>query len=58
MVCFIVVYINVKKIYIFIICCIVKCVIDFDGLWFVFDCGLMNDVSVEMYDVFVRDVED
>jgi distribution and morphology protein 31 len=54
----IVAYINAKKTYIPITCRIVKRATDFDGSWSVFDCGLMNDASAEMYDAFARDVED
>lgn len=54
----IVAYINAKKTYIPISCRIVKRLGDFDGSWTVFDCGLMNDASVETYDAFAKDVED
>jgi distribution and morphology protein 31 len=54
----IVAYINAKKTYIPIGCRIVKRASDFDGAWTVFDCGLMNDVSAEVYEAFARDVED
>lgn len=54
----IVAYINAKKTYIPITCRIVKRATDFDGSWTVFDCGLMNDASAEMYDAFAKDVED
>lgn len=54
----IVAYINAKKTYIPIGCRIVKRASDFDGAWSVFDCGLMSDVSAEVYDAFARDVED
>lgn len=53
----IVAYINAKKTYIPISCRIVKRLSDFDGSWSVFDCGLMNDASVETYDAFAKDVE-
>ncbi|KID86338.1 mitochondrial distribution and morphology protein [Metarhizium guizhouense ARSEF 977] len=53
----IVAYINAKKTYIPISCRIVKRLSDFDGSWTVFDCGLMNDASVETYDAFAKDVE-
>lgn len=53
----IVAYINAKKTYIPMGCRIVKRASDFDGAWSVFDCGLMNDVSAEVYDAFARDVE-
>ncbi|KAK2609022.1 Mitochondrial distribution and morphology protein 31, mitochondrial precursor [Conoideocrella luteorostrata] len=54
----IVAYINAKRTYIPISCRIVKRLSDFDGSWTVFDCGLMNDASVETYDAFAKDVED
>ncbi|KAI0136403.1 hypothetical protein BJ170DRAFT_601596 [Xylariales sp. AK1849] len=54
----IVAYINAKKTYIPIGCRIVKRSSDFDGAWSVFDCGLMTDVSAEVYEAFARDVED
>ncbi|KAG6034409.1 hypothetical protein E4U41_006549 [Claviceps citrina] len=54
----IVAYINAKRTYIPISCRIVKRLSDFDGSWTVFDCGLMNDTSVETYDAFAKDVED
>ncbi|KAK7924475.1 Mitochondrial distribution and morphology protein 31 [Apiospora marii] len=54
----IVAYINAKRTYIPIGCRIVKRSTDFDGSWTVFDCGLMNDVSAEVYSAFANDVED
>ncbi|KAK7988509.1 hypothetical protein PG989_008824 [Apiospora arundinis] len=54
----IVAYINAKRTYIPIGCRIVKRSTDFDGSWTVFDCGLMNDVSAEVYSAFAHDVED
>ncbi|KAG5949335.1 hypothetical protein E4U60_006261 [Claviceps pazoutovae] len=54
----IVAYINAKQTYIPISCRIVKRLSDFDGSWTVFDCGLMSDTSVEIYDAFAKDVED
>ncbi|KAK8050351.1 hypothetical protein PG994_012081 [Apiospora phragmitis] len=54
----IVAYINAKRAYIPIGCRIVKRSTDFDGSWTVFDCGLMNDVSAEVYSAFAHDVED
>lgn len=53
----IVAYINAKKTYIPICCRIVKRASDFDGAWSVFDCGLMTDVSAEVYSAFAQDVE-
>ncbi|KAJ9134104.1 hypothetical protein NKR23_g10336 [Pleurostoma richardsiae] len=54
----IVAYINAKRTYIPITCRIVKRNSDFDGSWTVFDCGLMDDMSAEVYAAFARDVED
>ncbi|KAI0854233.1 mitochondrial distribution and morphology proteins-domain-containing protein [Daldinia vernicosa] len=54
----IVAYINAKRTYIPISCRIVKRVSDFDGAWTIYDCGLMDDASAEMYTAFARDVED
>jgi distribution and morphology protein 31 len=54
----IVAYINAKRTYIPISCRIVKRASDFDGSWSVYDCGLMNDLSAEVYAAFARDVED
>lgn len=54
----IVAYINAKHTYIPINCRIVKRHSDFDGSWTIFDCGLMSDMSAEVYTAFARDVED
>lgn len=54
----IVAYINAKKTYIPIGCRIVKRATDFDGSWSIYDCGLMDDASAEVYTAFARDVED
>lgn len=54
----IVAYINAKHTYIPITCRIVKRHSDFDGSWTIFDCGLMDDMSAEVYTAFARDVED
>lgn len=54
----IVAYINAKRTYIPISCRIVKRASDFDGSWSVYDCGLMDDLSAEVYAAFARDVED
>lgn len=54
----IVAYINAKHTYIPISCRIVKRHSDFDGSWTIFDCGLMDDMSAEVYTAFARDVED
>ena len=54
----IVAYINAKRTYIPISCRIVKRAADFDGSWSVYDCGLMDDLSAEVYAAFARDVED
>ncbi|KAI0486110.1 mitochondrial distribution and morphology proteins-domain-containing protein [Xylaria cf. heliscus] len=54
----IVAYINAKRTYIPIGCRIVKRASDFDGSWSIFDCGLMDDTSAEVYAAFASDVED
>jgi len=54
----IVAYINAKRTYIPIGCRIVKRASDFDGAWSIYDCGLMDDMSAEVYTAFARDVED
>ncbi|KAH6856848.1 mitochondrial distribution and morphology proteins-domain-containing protein [Chaetomium sp. MPI-CAGE-AT-0009] len=54
----IVAYINAKRTYIPITCRIVKRLPDFDGSWTVWDCGLMDDTSAEVYSAFARDVVD
>lgn len=54
----IVAYINAKRTYIPITCRIVKRLTDFDGAWTVWDCGLMDDTSAEVYSAFARDVVD
>ncbi|KAI0483378.1 mitochondrial distribution and morphology proteins-domain-containing protein [Xylariaceae sp. FL0804] len=54
----IVAYINAKRTCIPISCRVVKRAADFDGAWTLFDCGLLDDVSAEVYAAFARDVED
>jgi mitochondrial distribution and morphology protein 31 len=54
----IVAYINAKRTYIPISCCIVKRAADFDGAWTFWDSGLMSDMSAEVYAAFARDIED
>ncbi|KAH6631554.1 mitochondrial distribution and morphology protein-domain-containing protein [Chaetomium tenue] len=54
----IVAYINAKRTYIPITCRIVKRLQDFDGAWTVWDCGLMDDTSAEVYSAFAQDVVD
>ncbi|KAI1176900.1 mitochondrial distribution and morphology proteins-domain-containing protein [Nemania sp. FL0916] len=54
----IVAYINTKRTYIPIACRIVKRASDFDGSWTIYDCGLMDDTSAEVYTAFARNVED
>ena len=54
----IVAYINSKKTFIPINCRIVKRLGDFDGSWTIFDSGLMDDLSVETYEAFAKDVVD
>lgn len=54
----IVAYINAKRTYIPINCRIVKRTTDFEGAWSVWDCGLLDDMSAEVYSAFARSVED
>ena len=54
----IVAYINAQNAFIPINCRIVKRVGDFDGSWTIFDSGLMDDLSVETYEAFAKDVVD
>jgi mitochondrial distribution and morphology protein 31 len=54
----IVAYINSRRTFIPINCRVVKRASDFDGSWTVFDSGLMDDLSAEVYDAFERDVTD
>lgn len=54
----IVAYINSKRSFIPVTCRIVKRSADFDGSWTVFDSGLLDDLSREIYDAFVRDIMD
>ncbi|KAF2740353.1 hypothetical protein EJ04DRAFT_482300 [Polyplosphaeria fusca] len=52
----IVAYINSKKTFIPVNCRVVKKANEFDGSWTIFDSGLMDDLSREMYDAFAQDV--
>ncbi|KAF2266287.1 hypothetical protein CC78DRAFT_531683 [Lojkania enalia] len=52
----IVAYINSKKTFIPVNCRVVKRVGEFDGSWTIYDSGLMDDLSREMYDAFAQDV--
>lgn len=54
----IVAYINSRRTFIPINCRVVKRLSDFDGSWTVFDSGLMDDLSAEVYDAFAGDVTD
>ncbi|KAK6507039.1 Mitochondrial distribution and morphology protein 31, mitochondrial precursor [Arthrobotrys musiformis] len=54
----IIAYINSQRTIIPINCRMVKRVKEFDGSWTVFDSGLMDDLSAEVYDAFVKDVAD
>ena len=51
-------YINSRRTFIPINCRVVKRMSDFDGSWTVFDSGLLNDLSAEVYDAFASDVTD
>jgi mitochondrial distribution and morphology protein 31 len=55
----IVAYINSRHgAFIPVSCRVVKTVGEFDGSWTVFDSGLLDDLSREVYDAFARDLED
>ncbi|RMD41897.1 hypothetical protein DV735_g3211, partial [Chaetothyriales sp. CBS 134920] len=54
----IVAYINSRRTFIPLNCRVVKRASDFDGSWTLFDSGLMDDLSAEVYDAFARDVTD
>lgn len=54
----IVAYINSRRTFIPINCRVVKRQSDFDGSWTLFDSGLLDDLSAEVYDAFARDVTD
>lgn len=54
----IVAYINSRRTFIPINCRIVKRSSEFDGSWTIFDSGLMEDLSVESYEAFAKDVVD
>ncbi|KAL1595905.1 Mitochondrial distribution and morphology protein 31, mitochondrial precursor [Paraconiothyrium brasiliense] len=54
----IVAYINTRKTFIPVNCRVVKRASEFDGSWTIYDSGLMDDISREMYDAFARDITD
>ncbi|KKK18820.1 hypothetical protein P175DRAFT_0461733 [Aspergillus ochraceoroseus IBT 24754] len=54
----IVAYINSRRTFIPVNCRLVKRVGDFNGSWTIYDSGLMDDLSAEVYDAFARDVVD
>lgn len=54
----IIAYINSQRTIIPINCRMVKRVKEFDGSWTLFDSGLMDDLSAEVYDAFVKDIAD
>ncbi|KAF2405334.1 mitochondrial distribution and morphology protein family 31/32 [Trichodelitschia bisporula] len=54
----IVAYINSRRAFIPIQCRVVKQRSEFDGSWTVYDSGLMDDLSREVYEAFARDVLD
>ena len=54
----IVAYINSRRAFIPVNCRVVKRQSEFDGSWTIFDSGLMDDLSREVYDAFARDVQD
>lgn len=52
----IVAYINSKQAFIPINCRVVKPLKDFDGSWTIYDSGLMEETSREVYEAFAQDV--
>ncbi|KNG49237.1 pre-rrna-processing protein pno1 [Stemphylium lycopersici] len=52
----IVAYMNSSRTFIPVNCRVVKKVSEFDGSWTLYDSGLMEEVSKEMYEAFARDV--
>ena len=54
----IVAYINSRRAFIPVNCRVVKRQSEFDGSWTVFDSGLLDDLSREVYEAFARDIED
>ncbi|KAK5132257.1 hypothetical protein LTR08_009245 [Meristemomyces frigidus] len=54
----IVAYINSRRAFIPINCRVVKRQSEFDGSWTIFDSGLLDDLSRETYEAFVRDIMD
>jgi len=54
----IVAYINSRRAFIPITCRVVKRQSEFDGSWTIFDSGLLDDLSREAYEAFVRDIMD
>ena len=54
----IIAYVNSRDTYIPLHCYVAKRLYDFDGSWTLFDSGLMNELSTEMYNAFARDAQD
>ncbi|KAF8477540.1 mitochondrial distribution and morphology protein-domain-containing protein [Kalaharituber pfeilii] len=54
----IVAYINSRHTYIPINCRVIKRTSEFDGSWTIYDSGLMDDLSAEMYEAFAAHVMD
>ena len=54
----IVAYINSRRAFIPVNCRVVKRQSEFDGSWTIFDSGLLDDMSRETYEAFVRDIHD
>lgn len=54
----IVAYINSKRTFIPVNCRVVKRAGEFDGSWTIYDSGLMDDLSRELYEAFARDIND
>lgn len=51
-------YINSRDTYIPVNCRLVKPLYDFAGSWTIYDSELMDDVSAELYDAFVKSIAD
>ncbi|ANB12896.1 Mdm31p [Sugiyamaella lignohabitans] len=54
----IVAYINSRDTYIPVNCRIVKKLADFEGSWTIYDSELMDDISAEVYEAFVKNIAD
>ena len=54
----VVAYLNSRKTFIPITCRIVKRVSDYNGSWTLFDSGMLDDLSAEVYTAIVKDIHD